>query len=373
MNIIDKIIKKQFNISSIVLKNFMSLPNEKIGFSKINIFIGKNGSGKSQIIKLIYSLILSNNEIEKTDDASEYEKQRIIANNLIEVFKTDKLGNLVNYNHKEATIEINFDIYKLNFKFGSMAKKEMNKIDTNSLAFSPIYRNSVFIPTKEILSFFKGFRILYEDRDLEFDKTYYELARTLERSLLKENKLNDIQDKLEKILNGKIEIENGKFYLLTNDNKKLEINLIAEGLRKIAMLSYLIANGSLTNSSILFWDEPESNMHPQLIDNIVQFLAILANRGMQIFITTHSPYVIESFNNHLKRYKIKDKKIDDIEIKNLEPLNPEDVKAYLLEDEKITSLINKEFGLIDDKLLNEFNKISLIYEKMRDIEWEENE
>ncbi len=360
-----------FFINSLTSDNFMNLKNAKIDFNRINIFIGENGSGKSQILKLLYSVLLANNEIQKQKEVSEYERSRIIAKNLIDIFKTEKLGNLVTFTEKEAKVKIDFNSYIIDFKFGANSRKEVSK-NTEEFNFEAIFKKNIFIPTKEILSFFKGFRILYEDRYLEFDKTYYELARSLERSLLKNSDLKFVIDECEKILNGKIEIIDGKFYLL-QDNKKVEINLVAEGLRKIGLLSYLIANGSLDTNSILFWDEPESNMHPKLIDDIVQFLVVLANKGMQIFISTHSPYVIESFNNHLKRYKIKDKDIEDKDISNIEPLNPKEIKAYMLKEKDFIDIIDKELGLINDKLLNEFNYLSLIYEKMRDIEWEEDE
>ncbi len=366
-NIIER---KNLFLKSLSTENFMNLPNETIKFNNINIFIGENGSGKSQILKLLYSTITSNNKIFSNNENSEYERQRVIAKDLIEIFNTKKLGNLVNFNNKEAQVNLDLTEYNISFKFGSKAQKEVEKID--KINFDANLQESVFIPTKEILSFFKGFRLLYEDKHLQFDKTYYELARALERPLSKDNALGFISEKLEKILNGQIEIDNGEFYLIQN-NKKIEINLIAEGLRKIAMISYLIANGSLDENSILFWDEPEANMHPKLIDDIVEFLVMLANSGMQIFIATHSPYIIESFNNHLKRDKIKGIPIDDKEIKSIEPLDYKKTTAYLLDNSDYISLINEDYGLIDDKLLQEFNELNILYDKMRDIEWEAND
>jgi len=360
---------KDLYISSVDINNFMSLKNGEIKFSKgINLFIGENGSGKSQLLKLLYSVIDSNNNI-KANQESDYENKRTFAKNLVEIFQTKQLGNLVNKDEKKSTVTINLDAYKLSFSFQSRSTKEV------SLANSEKYfinKKTIFIPAKEVLSFFDGFRILYETKYLSFDKTYYNLCKALEEPPSKVTSLGDIIDKLEFILDGKIKIINGSFYLIKND-REYEISLVAEGLRKIGMLSYLLSNETLDNQSILFWDEPEANMHPKLIDDIVSFLVMLTNKGMQIFISTHSPYIIESFNNHLKKDKIKNMRIEDNEIISLEALNPKKMKAYLLEYNNITSILDESLGLLDDKLLNNFNDINHLYDKMRDIEWNDND
>lgn len=362
---------ENFSITSLKTKDFMSLKNKKISFSKgINIFIGENGSGKSQIIKLLYGILDANNQVALEDEDADYEKQRAIASSLTDVFKTTMLGNLVTKTKKEAQIDMELTAYNISFKFGATVKKEVAKTNT---PFSKIFveKKNIFIPAKEVLSFFPGFRIMYEKKYLQFDKCYYNLCRALEEPLSKSTSFNkEIIQSLENILNGKIKIVDGMFYLSTNDNKTYEINLVAEGLRKIGMLSYLLNNESLDENSILFWDEPESNMNPKLIKEVVKYLVILANNGMQIFITTHSPYIIESFNNHLKKNKIRNIDIEDKEIENVEPLNPKNLTAYLLENNDITSILNTKLGLLDDRFLQEFNDINTIYDKMRDIEWE---
>ena len=360
-----------FYINYLATNNFMSLKNEKITFSKgINIFIGENGTGKSQIIKLLYAVLDANNQVVLDEENAEYEKQREIASSLSDVFKTNMLGNLVTKSKKEAQIDIGLSIYDISFKFGSTAKKEVAK---TTIPFEKkfIDKKNIFIPAKEVLSFFPGFRIMYEKKYLEFDKCYYNLCRALEEPLSKEPPYNkEVITSLETILNGKIDIIDGKFILSTNDNKTYEINLVAEGLRKIGLLSYLLRNESLDENSILFWDEPEANMNPKLIKDIVKFLVTLANNGMQIFITTHSPYIIESFNNHLKKDKIKNMPIDDKKIKDIEALSAKNVSAYLLENGDIKSILNKELGLLDDKFLQDFNDINTLYDRMSDIEWD---
>ncbi|WP_281258757.1 hypothetical protein [Avibacterium endocarditidis] len=43
----------------------------------------------------------------------------------------------------------------------------------------------------------------------------------------------------------------------------MEIPLVAEGLRKLAMVARLVATGTLLDKGCLFWDEPEANLNPK--------------------------------------------------------------------------------------------------------------
>lgn len=68
--------------------------------------------------------------------------------------------------------------------------------------------------------------------------------------------------RLQTITKGRVKVENEEFYLLPGNQSKLEFQLVAEGLRKIALLWQLIKNGALESGAVLFWDEPEANMNP---------------------------------------------------------------------------------------------------------------
>jgi hypothetical protein len=53
----------------------------------------------------------------------------------------------------------------------------------------------------------------------------------------------------------------------------------------------LLQNGWLVPGTTLFWDEPEVNLNPALMDELVAALLTLARSGVQIFLATHS-YII---------------------------------------------------------------------------------
>ena len=63
---------------------------------------------------------------------------------------------------------------------------------------------------------------------------------------------------------------------------------MAEWLQKMATILYLCINGELKPESILFWDEPESNMNTTLISIIVDLIVELAKKyKVQVFVSTH--------------------------------------------------------------------------------------
>jgi wobble nucleotide-excising tRNase len=80
--------------------------------------------------------------------------------------------------------------------------------------------------------------------------------------------------------------------LVNKQGDKREVALLAEGIRKIATLFHLIANGSLEPGASLFWDEPDSNMNPKLVKIIAGVLWNLVNEGIQVIIATHSLFLL---------------------------------------------------------------------------------
>ena len=61
-------------------------------------------------------------------------------------------------------------------------------------------------------------------------------------------------------------------------------------------VAYLLANGSLSNQSVLFWDEPETNLNPAYMSKVAEMLVRVAANGTQVFIATHSLFMLRELS-----------------------------------------------------------------------------
>lgn len=276
-------------VENLVLNQFTAFDQETtLAFcSGINVFIGQNSTGKSHAMKAAYS-ILKVCELSGRDGiAANHEK---VADRMYEkfkgVFRPDSVGRLVRHGRgrKSGTVSLTYDSRRVEVAITSL--------DNLSVTYQelPSPEPSVFIPVHEFLSAYQGFVAAYENRELAFDETYYDLSKALSAAPLRGPRREEIKNlvsPLEKAIAGaKISQGNGKFYVRLPE-AKLEASLVSEGYRKFAGLVYLLLNGSLTKNGVLFWDEPEANLNPKMVTTLVNVLEILAKSGMQIFIATH--------------------------------------------------------------------------------------
>jgi hypothetical protein len=97
---------------------------------------------------------------------------------------------------------------------------------------------------------------------------------------------------IEAVLGGRVAEHGGRFYLQQDGLGNLEMHLVAEGLRKLAMIVRLVQSGTLLNQGYLFWDEPEANLNPATIRSVAQAIISLAKSGVQVFVATHSLFLV---------------------------------------------------------------------------------
>ena len=272
-------------INRLCVSNFMAFNDLDIEFSdNINIISGENSTGKTALIKLLYtSLKTCSKAYSSNNTLSKEELESAMVSKFQGIFMPDNgaIGRLVNRHRGNNSTDVRiFLSNKDDIRFG-FSNKHSKHIDIKHMGikgkdnFTPVY-----IPPKEIISSTENFGALYDEFHIAFEETYYDLCRLLERPLRKgPNTIeqNMVMKSFEDIVNGSIVQKDKKFYLKVKGQGEFEMGLVSEGYRKMATIMYLILSGSLTKDSILFWDEPETNMNPKMIKPMCDALTELAS------------------------------------------------------------------------------------------------
>jgi hypothetical protein len=221
------------------------------------------------------------------------------------VFKPNSVGHLNRYGsgRQRTQITVAMDlpdraiIETFQFSFAKNSRTEVTIEQTISQTLS--IQTPVFIPSREVLTLHPEMTALSEERFMTIDETHYDLCKALNLPKLRKlpSALNDIIQPLEAELGGKVRMDKmGHFYLNIPKRGKVEMSLVAEGLRKIAMLVYLIQNGSLAKGSTLFWDETEANLNARILVKVANALAALAQYGVQVILATHDFFLMKELS-----------------------------------------------------------------------------
>lgn len=283
-------------IERIEIRNFTVFEDVTVDFVPgVNIFIGDNGTGKTHLLKLLYAV-----QSAKIEGSF----HRDISGKLLRVFlpKGMSLARLI-HRAKGKKKEARFVITRNSDKLTCTLTGQGLDIKSGKEYFGETYfAKPVFIPVKEMLANAPGFRSMYATRETHFEEVYSDI---IDKAFLPP--LKDIEEKQKKILNrlrkamgGSVNSKNEVFYLRTKSGE-IEFTLVAEGMRKLALLWLLIRNGVLDKGATLYWDEPEANLNPSMLPLVVEILLELENIGVQVFIATHSYPLLKEFD--LQRVK----------------------------------------------------------------------
>ena len=292
-------------------KNFTCVPNDTWLFAPgLNVIVGENGLGKTHVLKALYAMLKVRADAK---DLSKSLLEKAYADKLVGVFRPESLGRLAKrkQGRERCELHLSFDDTRLDAAIGfatnAKSQVEVLHLPSQKLELSPVY-----FPPRELVTLAPWFVSLYDNFHVEFEETWRDTVSMLGNPLRKgprEKEIAKLLQPLEDVLGGKVVVDaqTGRFYLQIPAEGRMEMPLVAEGLRKIAMLAHLISSGTLLEKGFLFWDEPEANLNPKLIKTVAKSIAAIAAKGVQVFIATHSLFLmreIEIFlSNHAKDSK----------------------------------------------------------------------
>lgn len=265
----------------------------------INVLVGANGTGKTHLMKICYAAC----DVSKTGMP--------FTEKLVEIFLPSRrsLGRLVKRGRSEGRsgtetighIELFRGEIKLVASLRRYSPRHRSVLGAREWIDAPI--ESVYIPVKEMLSNAPGFRSLYAQREIHFEEVYKDI---LDRALLPA--LRDVNEpyrrlisQIQAIIGGRVvNRDSEEFFLIGRRPGTLEFTLLAEGFRKLGLLSLLMQNGSLRGGSVLFWDEPETNLNPKMFGMLMEVLLELQRNGVQIFFATHDYGILKELDLRMR-------------------------------------------------------------------------
>ena len=275
------------------------------GLGHINLFIGHNGSGKTFLLKALYSA-LKTVEAYKRGKEQRTEKE-ILSDKLYWTFQSPSLGELVTKGDNALQFLMKSDKNEqFSYSFGPSTNKNVTTVINT---FEPKSDNTIFLPAKEILSLRD---VILEAREnftaFGFDDAYYDLAKALRPTTKGRNvkSFSDARKELGEAIGGRIGYDEKQkaWFFYGENNKKFDLSITSEGVKKISILDALLGNHYLAKGSVVIIDEAEANLHPEMISKFMDIVYMLAKGGLQFFISSHSYFVIKKLYILAQRHKM---------------------------------------------------------------------
>ncbi len=281
-------------ITKISLRQFTAFERlELVPSPGINVLIGTNATGKTHLMKVAYAACA----VVKEDGTGFGEK-------LVRVFLPSqrKLGRLARrvQGVSRASVSIHRGERRLTLSFAANQNDPRHAETKGEREWVRAPLECTYIPVKEMLANAPGFLSLYKNRETHFEEVYADLLHRAYLPLLKgpmEETRKRISNILRQAIGGKVRTRGEEFFLESSKGS-IEFTLLAEGYRKLALLWLLTQNGVLLSDkpTVLFWDEPEANLNPGLVGDVVDFLLELQRCGVQVFVATHDYVVLKEFD-----------------------------------------------------------------------------
>ncbi|WP_028668913.1 AAA family ATPase [Runella zeae] len=288
-------------IRRIDIENFKSLKNITLDLQRVNVLIGPNNSGKTNVLNAIE---LSLNH-EKVKQLGQNEKSRLLYkfghNNIPKIIIDFSLPDLGDTLQLEVTI---FPLKIPQIKFNtnrpliqSSFEKHYKSARVYSINTHYLTKSYPLLPGNELVHSDAANLVAFLDflRDHHPD-VFQNIQRDLtncipEITQIRFDNVNPTEEEIRKFGDKTFK----KIGLFSQDTQQIFWSEeLSEGI--LYLLALLCIIHQPHPPRLLLLEEPERGIHPRRIKEVIGFLKQLAyQRDIQIILTTHSPLVLDEF------------------------------------------------------------------------------
>lgn len=224
--------------------------------------------------------------------------------------------------------------------------------------------------TKSFINRIQNIRNFFKDdlnRLLEIKSEYIDSDRN-------NTKIKQAIDIIKSIIQGTFISDRKGDRIYFSPDKYIKLNYASSGQQEalwIVLLIFLLILENKTVSIVI--EEPEAHLYPESQKLIVDLIALLLNNNTdnQIFITTHTPYILSAMNNLLYAYQLGQKKYSDVDeiISKEYWINPDRLGVFFVTNGTLTDIIDKETKLIETYWIDQASElVNSIFDELFNLE-----
>jgi hypothetical protein len=292
-----------------------------------------------------------------------------------------ELYNQIRLDYKRNVKTFNDNINSRNeedLMFSSASQQARHKI-------LPKYRDffdyAIFIPAGR--SFFSNienmiFTLLSRNQEIDpFLQEFGSFYENAKKRYLFRNKIHPIIEPLkDAIIRGDFFQEKGKDFIQFKDGRVVGMSNASSGQQEASPLFFALAS-LLQNRPLykrtFFIEEPEAHIFPDAQNLLIEAIASIFNRNrnkINFVITTHSPYILSTFNNltYASTVLNESNRAEIAKVININAIiESKLLSAYSTSGKSIKKIVCGETGLIDAEAIDSIsNKISKQFDQLLD-------
>lgn len=225
-----------------------------------------------------------------------------LCNEIKDNFQISNLSELVSFDKSQCKVQSIDKDFSLTFRGNNIISHISDGFLTqiNQLSRVVFFESPAYWSVRDALNNSKE---IEQKSDLTgVSKYFYDLDKILstksKNSPLK--RVSELSTQLKTEIGGEFVFENGRLRFQDLEGKDIDKNLISFGMTNLGMIQALLKNSVISKGSFVFFDEPETNLHPSWQVLLTKILIKLAESGVNVVMATHSLDMVKALEVYTK-------------------------------------------------------------------------